>query len=452
MASDTGNGVELLVEQWRNELRQRQAMSDSELQALERRLQAQLVALDDAGLGPDEIFLIALRRIGASHPVAREVARDRSQQFCTELTTTAGDASLWNRSDALVAFCLAALAAILIKLPELFGLQLEHDGTFYARNMSLFVLPLLTGYFAWKRGTATTTRIWFASAFVAAAGFANVNPFVADRYPQELTAIHLPIALWLAVAIAYCGGRWSDAAKRMDFIRFSGQMFIYYVLIALGGIVFCGVMMALFHAIGVNMAPVFERWILPCGAIGAVMIAAWLVEAKQGVIEHIAPLLTRLFTPLFTLLLLAFLASMAWTGRGLEFQRELILVLDLLLVVVLGLLLYAISARDHRQAPGAFDVLQVVLVVCALLVDAMALWSIAARISEFGFTPNRVAALGENVILLVNLAGSAVLYLRFVRGRGAFADLERWQTKYLPVYALWAAVVVVVFPPLFAAL
>ena len=98
---------------------------------------------------------------------------------------------------------------------------------------------------------------------------------------------------------------------------------------------------------------------------------------------------------------------------------------------------------------GAFDVAQVVLVVGALLADAVALWAIAARITEFGFTPNRVAALGENVILLVNLAWSAVLYIRFLRGRGSFASLERWQTDYLPVYALWAAIVVIVFPPLF---
>ena len=81
--------------------------------------------------------------------------------------------------------------------------------------------------------------------------------------------------------------------------------------------------------------------------------------------------------------------------------------------------------------------------------DAVALHAIAARISEFGVSPNKVAALGENLILLVNLGWSAVLYGRFLAGRAAFARLERWQTAYLPVYALWAWVVVVVFPPLF---
>lgn len=127
-----------------------------------------------------------------------------------------------------------------------------------------------------------------------------------------------------------------------------------------------------------------------------------------------------------------------------------LLAFDLLLMLVLALLLYAISARDPRLPPGAFDVMQVVLLVSALLADAVALWAIGARITEFGFSPNRMAVLGMNLILLVNLAWSATLYIRFLRGqRGSFATLERWQTNYMPVYSVWAAIVVIVFPPLF---
>jgi hypothetical protein len=235
----------------------------------------------------------------------------------------------------------------------------------------------------------------------------------------------------------------------MDFVRFSGELFIYYVLIALGGVVLSGFMTLIFRAIGVDLEPFLGTWLLPCGAAGAVLVAAWLVEAKQSVIENMAPVLTRLFTPLFAAVLVLFLATLLFTGRGIAIERDVLIAFDLLLVLVLGLLLYAVSARDPRSPPGPFDYVQVVLLVSALLADAVALWAIAARIGEFGFTPNRVAALGENLVLLVNLAWSVVLYTRFLRGRGAFASLERWQTDYLPVYAAWAAVVVVLFPPLF---
>jgi hypothetical protein len=173
------------------------------------------------------------------------------------------------------------------------------------------------------------------------------------------------------------------------------------------------------------------------------------VEAKQSVIENMAPVLTRLFTPLFAVMLITFLIAVLWTGRGVDIQRNVLIAFDLLLAVVIGLLLYSISARDPVAPPGPFDTLQVVLVISALLADTVALWAIAARITEFGFTPNRVAALGENVILLVNLAWSAVLYTQFMRGRGSFMRIERWQTGYLPVYAAWAVIVVIVFPPVF---
>jgi hypothetical protein len=235
----------------------------------------------------------------------------------------------------------------------------------------------------------------------------------------------------------------------MDFIRFSGELFIYFVLIALGGGVLTAMLALLFTSIGVDPETFIQTWLVPCGAAGAVLVASWLVEAKQSVIENMAPVLTRLFTPLFAAVLLTFLGTLLITGRGVDIERNMLIAFDLLLVVVLGLLLYSVSARDPHAPPGVFDVLQVVLLASALLVDAVALWSIAARITEFGFTPNRVAALGENVLLLVNLAWSAVLYTRFLRGRGAFSSLERWQTDYLPIYAVWAAIVVVLFPPLF---
>ena len=192
-----------------------------------------------------------------------------------------------------------------------------------------------------------------------------------------------------------------------------------------------------------------QSWLIPCGAAGAVVVASWLVEAKQSVIENMAPVLTRLFTPMFTAALVTFLGTLLWTGRGLDIEREVLAAFDVLLLLVLGLLLYSVSARDPRSPPGPFDVMQVVLVIGALVADAVALWAISARITEWGFSPNRAAVLGVNVILLVNLAWSAVLYVRFLRSRGTFESLERWQTSYLPVYAIWAAVGVVVFPPHF---
>lgn len=450
--ADDDASIEGQIDQWRSYLRHRREIHAVDIAELEDHLREQITSLVDAGLATDEAFLVAVKRMGELDVLSREFAREHSERLWKQLVTAPADTSQphgWMRVDAIVAFGLAVAAALAIKLPVLFGMQLDTDAAFYARNASFFVLPLLTGYFVWKRGLALATVRWLAVAFVVAAVFANAWPFAPGSYTEVLTALHLPIALWLVVGIAYAGGRWGDVAGRMDFIRFSGELAIYYVLIALGGGVLTGFTALIFQSIGIDIETFMQSWLLPCGAAGAVLVASWLVEFKQGVIENMAPVLTRLFTPLFAAVLLVFLGTVLWTGHGIDIGRNVLIAFDLLLVVVLGLLLYAVSARDPHAPPGIFDVLQVVLLACALLADAIALWAIAARISEFGFSPNRVAALGENAILLVNLAVSMVLYVRFLRGRGSFARLERWQTDYLPVYAAWAAVVVVVFPPLF---
>jgi hypothetical protein len=235
----------------------------------------------------------------------------------------------------------------------------------------------------------------------------------------------------------------------MDFVRHTGEQFIYFVLIALGGGALMGTSVALFQAIGIDLEPVLESWIAPCGAAGAMIVSAWLVEAKQSVIENMAPVLTRLFTPLFAVALLVFLGALAWSGQGFRANRDLLIAFDLVLVLVLALLLYATSARDPRAPRSLFDGVQLVLLLAALAADVVALGTMAARIDALGFTPNRTAALGLNLVLLVNLAWSAVLSVRFLRGQGPVSALERWQVAYLPVYGAWAAAVAVGFPPLF---
>jgi hypothetical protein len=236
----------------------------------------------------------------------------------------------------------------------------------------------------------------------------------------------------------------------MDFVRFTGEWFIYYVLIALGGGVLLTLTALILEPTGVADPERIIDWVLPLGAAGAVIVAAWLVESKQRVVENMAPVLTMLFTPLFAVMLAGAAVVYAVTGLGGAFDRELLGVFDALLVVVLGLVLYALSARDPSTPPGWMDRIQLIAVVGALVLDLMVLGAMIARIFQLGFTPNRTAALGLNLLLLMSLAGTAWLSARFLAGRGTFHRLERWQTAYLPVFGLWAAAVVIILPPVFA--
>jgi hypothetical protein len=191
-------------------------------------------------------------------------------------------------------------------------------------------------------------------------------------------------------------------------------------------------------------------WVVPSGAAGAVVIAAWLVEAKKSVVENMAPVLTMIFTPLFAVMLTLAAVAYAVFGLSADFDREAIGALDAMLVVVAGLLLYRTSARDSTRPAGWMDRVQLVAVIAALALDLMVMIDMSMRIGDLGITANRAAVLGLNLLLLVNLAWAGWLSARFVAGRTGFHRLERWQTTYLPVYGLWASAVVLAFPPLFA--
>lgn len=446
--------LEAQFAQWRQYVARRRELQQGDADELEDHLRGSVEELVAAGLRADEAFLVAVKRMGSLDELSREFAREHSERLWKQLVLTGQTdspvAHTRSRRDLLAMVLCAAGAAASIKAPELFGMRLDADGAFYGPNAGLFVLPWLAAFLAWRRQARPALIGILVALFALGAVAANVYPLADTSQSVVITSIHLPIALWLVVGLAYVADDWRSSRRRMDFIRFTGEWFVYLVLIALGGGVLIAFMVGTFKAIGIVPEQFVSQWLVPCGVAGAVVVAGWLVEAKQSVVENIAPVLTRLFTPLFTAVLLAFLVAVGATSARIDIEREALILFDLLLVVVLALLLYSISARDPLAPPGLFDTLQLALVLSALAIDVLVLLEITGRITEYGTTPNKAAALGENVILLANLAWSAWLLLRFIRRRTPFAALERWQTGYLPVYAAWAWIVVLAFPPLFS--
>ncbi|WP_336650294.1 permease prefix domain 1-containing protein [Kocuria rosea] len=440
---------EAQIGRWRGWVQRRQAISPADVDELEDHLREQVADLRATGLDDDEAFLVAIKRMGNLDAVSHEFAREHSERLWKQLVLLPEDAAdagapPWRELGVVLA--LAVGAGVAVKA----GTAWLGDEAVLARNLGLLVLPFLAGYFAWKRRLTARVVAGLLVPFAVLAVVLNGYPFVPGGSTELLAVLHAPVVLWLLAGIAYTGGRWRSDNRRMDFVRFTGELVIYYTLLALGGAVLVGLTFGALQVVGIDLEPVLEDWILPFAVPGALVVAAWLVEAKQNVVENIAPVLTRVFTPLTILMLLALLVVLTAAGGLVDVDRGLLILMDAILVLVLALLLYSISARDPLEPPGLFDGLQLVLVVAALAVDAVMLTAMLTRIAEFGSSPNKIAALGLNLLLLVHLVRAAWLSAGCLRGRRPFAELERWQTRYLPVYGVWAAVVVVVFPLVFA--
>ncbi len=441
--------VEAQIAEWRTYIESVPGVNGRDVDELEDHLRHQIAELNAAGLTADEGFLIAVKRLGDVDGLSREYAREHSGRLWKQLLLTDDDEPALRTSGLVETLAFAVAAAVVVQIARLAAGGLDDAPTWLVRNLSLFVLPFLAAYFARRRQLEPRQWVFMAVPFVLAALVVNVYPWGTDSDTEALAAAHLPVFLWFVVAFPYMGGTLRSHERRMDFVRFTGEWFIYYVLIALGGGVLMGLTAAILEPTGVDVDRVAE-WIVPSGAAGAVIVAAWLVESKQRVVENMAPVLTMLFTPLFAVMLAVTAVVYAVTGLGDAFDRDLVSVFDALLIVVLALVLYGMSARDPSTSPNWMDRIQLVAVVSALVLDLMVLGAMVARIGDVGFSPNRTAALGLNIILLVNLAGAAWLSARFLTGRTRLHRLERWQTSYLPVFALWAAAVVVILPPLFS--
>src|SRR5512141_2157048 len=192
-AADHARPLEEQIDQCRSYLHRRQAIHSVAVAEREDHLREQVAALMGAGLAADEAFLVAVKRMGELDALSREFAREHSERLWKQLVASpgSGEATAEARTDAFVAVALAVAAAVLVKLPELFGIEMDKAQVLYARNASFFVLPLLTGYFVWKRRLTTRTAGWLAGAFVAAGVFANVYPFKAGGSTEVLTVLHL---------------------------------------------------------------------------------------------------------------------------------------------------------------------------------------------------------------------------------------------------------------------
>jgi hypothetical protein len=440
--------VEPQIAEWRAYVAKGAGVNGHDVDELEDHLRHQIAELSAAGLTPDEGFLIAVKRLGDVDGLSREFAREHSGRLWKQLLVGDDEQPTRATGDWLEPLAFAVGAAVAVQIARLAAGFPDEEPHWLARNAGLFVLPFLAAYFARRRQLGLRHWALIAVPFVLAALVVNLYPWGAESDTEALAIVALPVTLWFVVAYPYMGGAIGSHERRMDFVRFTGEWFIYYVLIALGGGVFMGLIAGIFEPTGVDVEQI-AAWVVPSGAAGAVVVAAWLVESKQRVVENMAPVLTMLFTPLFAVMLAAAAVVYAATGLGDAFDRDLVSVFDALLVVVLALVLYGMSARDPSESPDWMDRIQLVAVVSALVLDVMVLGTMIARIGDLGFSPNRTAALGLNLVLLVNLSGAAWLSARFLRGRSSLHRLERWQTTYLPVFALWAAAVVVLVPPLF---
>ncbi|WKY48215.1 permease prefix domain 1-containing protein [Eubacteriaceae bacterium ES3] len=443
--------LEKQIIDWKVFLIDKGKIADDHLLEMENHLRDEIEDLMAAGLSEEEAFLISVKRFGNIHELSKEYKKVNTDQLWKQLLLNPEGTIEKDDNKRLIGLVVlfSVLSGSLMKLPEWFGLSVASDELFYLKNISFFILPFV-GLFFLLKNRIENKRIWGLLALYALLVFpVNLYPFTAPGDTAFLTALHLPLFFWLVTGIFYMGDEWRSRRERMNFVRFTGEAFIYGTLIACGLIVLAVFVMAIFQAINIDAEFFVENVLIYYGMTGAVMITVFLVETKKSMVENFAPVLAKIFSPFFLLTIVIFLIAMIVTGTSPFVDRDFLIAFDFMLMMVLALVLYVISSRKSEDKVSLFDYLSLALILVALLIDGIALSAITFRLSAYGITPNKMAALGANIAMLINLLGLAFYYIRFILKKSSFEQLVKFQTVYLNIYFLWFGFVAFVFPILF---
>ena len=341
---------------------------------------------------------------------------------------------------------LIAAAGTWAKIPDLLGWKYvpgdysgyERADRFHQRFMPFYVLLPLLGVL-WARYRPSLRLVGVVGGVVAAlAALQAVRPIDTDA--GTLSALHLPLMLLSLGGVLALGSRWRNAQARLGYLQLMGESTALAGVLLLGGVVLVALTVGLFEAIGIEAGEVLFEWVALYGALGVLPVGAMLASQRVES-ARLAPLVARTFGPLALAVLVVYLPALITTG-GLK-NRDSLLVLNVMLVFVLALVLLMEAERPDRPRVWT-DGVAAGLVVLALLADLLAFGSIMTRLAD-GLTPNRLAVVGLNALVLIHFAGMVGPLARRALGRGDGPD-DTWTGRFLTVYALWSAAVVLVFP------
>lgn len=353
----------------------------------------------------------------------------------------------WGKKNELVFVVIASLiAGVLAKLPEIFSINEER---FYSRNIAFLVFPFLIAYFSWKNKQTFRQLILPAISIVLSVIYINILPGKKETDAIILACIHLPFMLWAIAGYTFTGGDLKDAQKKIGYLRFNGDFVVMSALIVLSGIIFSGLTMGLFSIIKVDIEKIYTQYVVVFGLTAVPIVGTFLVLNNPQLVNKISPVIARIFTPFVLVTLLIFISSVMYTGNYPYDDRNALMIFNGLLIGVMALILFSVSEVTKNAKSRTNLTILLGLSALTIVINAIALSAILFRLQEFGITPNRIAVLGANLLILVNLSLVSYKLFRIVMNKGEIEDLEKSMTIMLPVYGIWACIVCFGFPLLF---
>lgn len=367
--------------------------------------------------------------------------------FWHERLNYEGNEINWGTSRELLFVIMASLLAGLIaKLPTF--LSIDED-FFYPRNISFIIFPLLTVYFAWKNKLSISKIAVLVGTTLAGLIYINFLPDDQTSDTLILSCIYLPLFLWSVLGFAFVGEKRNNEEKRLSFLKYNGDLVVMTTLILIAGAITTGITINLFSLIGFNIEEFYFNHVGIFGLAAAPIVATYLTQTNPQLVGKVSPVIAKLFSPIVAVMLVIYLVAIVYSGKDPYNDRESLLIFNGLLIGVMAIIFFSIAETSKTTKSYTGIMILFLLSVITIIVNGVALSAILFRISEWGFTPNRTAVLGSNVLILINLLLVTTQLFRVLSKKADIAIVGKTIAFYLPIYSIWTIIVTFLFPLIF---
>ena len=357
------------------------------------------------------------------------------------------DISWGTGKDLKLVLILSIIAGIMAKLPDIFSIDEEF---FYTRNIGFLVFPFLTLFFAWRNKLSVTNIVIASSITAFSLLYINLLPADPESDTLLLACIHLPLLLWMVLGISFTGNQINNHQKRLEFLSFNGELLVMCAMLVLAGIILTAITIGLFELIGLQIADFYFRYVVIFALPAVPVLATYLVRTNPNLVNKVSPVIARVFSPVVLIMLIIYLGAIIYSGKDPYTDRDFLLLFNILLFGVMALIFFSIAEGWKEDRFGSNRYILLPLSVVTIILNGIALSAIIFRISEWGFTPNRLAVLGGNVLILVHLLIVTFQLYRCSRHKINIAEAGSSIVRYLPVYFIWALVMIFLLPLIFS--
>ena len=351
-----------------------------------------------------------------------------------------------SKNDVIFATIAIFIAGCIAKLPTIFNWDLDH---FMSRNIGFIFFEMILFFFAWKEKIDIKRLLVPIGIFILSVVYINFLPNNNNSQTIILACIHLPIFLWSIVGFTFTGNEFNNPSRRIGFLRFNGDLLVMSAVMALSGALFTAITINLFLLIGVNIQEFFANYVVRWGLPAIPILSTILVRQYPQLVGKVSPIIAKIFSPLVLIMLSVFLIAVITTGKDPYNDREYLLVFNAMLIGVMAIILFSLTEVSKGVGNRWHLMLLLALSLLAIIDSGIAISAIAFRLSTYGISPNRIAVLGSNLLILLNLVAVSYQLFKVLKYKQETSSVEKTIAIFLPVYSVWAAVVAFIFPLLF---